>query len=238
MEIKTLSAALIALGLAIGGTVPGYYYYQAHMNNRAVTVKGLAEKDVRADLAVWKIKFQTTGMVLTDTQRVLADNLSKIQAYLTERGFTGDEILVGRVNTNDLMANPYRDNVKGPRYILGQSITVRSGKVDLVEKSLRDIGVLVAQGVLFDNQEYGSPVAYLFTGLNDIKPEMLEQATTNARKAAAEFAKSSDARVGKIKRANQGVFSILPRELTPGASESEQIDKTVRVVSTVEYYLD
>ena len=232
------AAALIGLGIAIGGGVPGYYYYAAHMNNRAVTVKGLAERDVKADLAVWDIKYQTTGDILSETQKALEDNLSKVQAYLTAQGFTTDEILVGRINTNDLMANPYRDNTKGPRYILTQTVTVRSAQVDAVEKSLRGIGALVAQGVLFDNQEYGSPVAYLFTGLNDVKPAMLEQATENARKAAEEFAKSSDATVGKIKRANQGVFSILPREQTPGASESQQINKTVRVVSTVEYFLE
>lgn len=238
MEIKTLPALLIALGITAGGFAPGYYYYQAHMNNRSVTVKGLAEQNVKADLAVWEIKFQSTGTVLADTQKTLETNLSKIQSYLVKQGFSSSEILIGRINTNDLMANPYRDNTKGPRYILTQTVLVRSPQVDTVERSLQGIGSLVSQGVLFDNQEYGSPVAYLFTGLNDIKPTMLQEATENARKAADEFAKSSDARVGKIKRANQGVFSILPREQTPGASESQQINKTVRVVSTVEYYLD
>ncbi len=233
-----LAAALVGLGITFGGFAPGYYYYASHMNNRAVTVKGLAEKEVKADLAVWDIKFQSTGANLVDVQKTLSHNLTLITEYLTTQGFTPDEIMVGRINTNDLMANPYRDNTAGPRYILSQTVTVRSSNVDTVEQSLRGIGTLVSQGVLFDNQEYGSPVAYLFTGLNDVKPAMLQEATQNARTAAEEFAKSSNARVGKIKRANQGVFSILPREQTPGASESQQINKTVRVVSTVEYYLD
>lgn len=240
MKNNTLiAAAFIGLGIAIAGIVPGFYYYASHMNNRAVTVKGLAEKEVKADLAVWDIKFQSLGSDLATVQKKLSDNLTLITDYLTAQGFSDAEIMIGRINTNDLMANPYRDNTStGPRYILTQTVTVRSPQVDSVEKSLRGIGTLVSQGVLFDNQEYGSPVAYLFTGLNDIKPEMLQQATHNARQAAEEFAKSSDARVGKIKRANQGVFSILPREQTPTASESQQINKTIRVVSTVEYFLD
>ena len=239
METKIIAGSLIALGLAVGGFSPGYYYYQAQMNNRTVTVKGLAEKDVKADLAVWDIKFKTTGNDLTALQRTMENHLNVILAYLKERGFGDSEIIVGRMNTNDLMTNPYRDDkASASRYILSQTITVRSHQVDQTESALRAIGSLVSKGIVFDNQEYGSPVSYLFTGLNAVKPQMLEEATQNARQAAEEFAKSSDSHVGKIKNANQGVFSILPREQTPGANESEQINKKIRVVSTVVYYLN
>ena len=98
-------------------------------------------------------------------------------------------------------------------------------------------GDLVAKGVILDNQ-YGSPVSYIFTRLNDIKPQMLEEATRNATAAAQEFAKSSDSKVGKIRRAQQGVFSILPREQANNTMESSQINKRVRVVSTVEFWLE
>lgn len=235
---KILISALIAAGLAIGGFFPGHYYYAAKMNDRTVVVKGLAEMNTKADLAIWNIKYLATGDNLPEVQNTMQTRLKLIQDYLKDKGFTEQEIIVGRINTNDLMANPYRDNTKGPRYILNQTVTVRSDKVDLVEQSLRGIGELVSKGVVFDNQEYSSPVSYLFTGLNDVKPKMLEEATKNARQAADEFAKSSDSNVGNIKRANQGVFSILPREQTPGATESDQINKKIRVVSTVEYYLD
>lgn len=235
---KIITAAIIAAGLAVGGFFPGYYYYAAKMNNRTVVVKGLAETDAKADLAIWNIKFLATGDDLISVQGTMQKNLAIIQKYLKDKNFTDTEIIVGRINTNDLMANPYRNNnMRGPRYILNQTVTVRSVHVDTVEASLRGIGTLVSQGVIFDNQEYGSPVSYLFTGLNGIKPAMLQQATENARKAAEEFAKSSDSRVGDIKRANQGVFSIQAREQAPGTSESSEINKTVRVVSTVEYYL-
>ena len=109
--------------------------------------------------------------------------------------------------------------------------------MDNVEKALNSTAILISQGIVFDSQSYGSPVSYIFTKLNDIKPQMLEEATKNAQAAAAEFAKSSNSVVGKIKYANQGVFSILPSEQTAGASEASQIDKKVRVVSTVEYWL-
>lgn len=236
---KLIVGALVAGGLAIGGFFPGHYYYTAKMNDRTVSVKGLAELDTKADLAIWNIKFLATGDELKSTQDMLQTRLNLIQKYLTDKNFTADEIIIGRINTNDTMANPYRsDNNRGPRYILNQTVTVRSNKVDTVETALRGIGTLISDGVIFDNQEYGSPVSYLFTGLNAIKPKMLEEATKNARQAADEFAKSSDSRVGGIKRANQGVFSILPGEQTPTATESEQIGKKIRVVSTVEYYLD
>ncbi len=229
---------LLAAGLSVGGFFPGYYYYKSKIDNRTVSVKGLAEMNVKADLAIWNIKFKTTGNDLKAVQKTLEHHLSLIRNFLKENGFQDSEIMIGRINTNDLMANPYRDaGASTSRYILSQTVTVRTQNVDQTEQAIRSIGSLVAQGVVFDNQEYGSPVSYLFTGLNGVKPKMLEEATQNARKAAEEFAKSSESRVGKIKQANQGVFSILPREQIPGAMETDQINKTVRVVSTITYFL-
>lgn len=239
MDKIRLASAVLALGIALGGFFPGYYYYQSQRDNRTVTVKGLAEMNVKADLAIWKIKFKTTGNDLTALQSQMENNLQSIKAYLQQRGFKAEEVITGRMNTNDLMTNPYRDSkAEESRYILDQTVTVRSENVDNTESALREIGSLVAQGIIFDNQDYSSPVSYLFTDLNKIKPKMLEEATQNARQAAEEFAKSSGSVVGQIKTANQGVFSILPREQIPGANEAEQIEKTIRVVSTIVYYLD
>ena len=238
-EKYKLASIILACGIALGGFFPGYYYYQSQLENRTVTVKGLAEMNVKANLALWKIKFKTTGNDLAALQKKMETDLAAIKAYLLEKGFKPEEIIIGRMNTNDLMTNPYRDaKAEDSRYILDQTITVRSENVDTTESALREIGSLVAQGIIFDNQDYNSPISYLFTELNQIKPQMLEQATQNAKQAAEEFAKSSGSTVGKIKNANQGVFSILPREQIPGANETDQIEKTVRVVSTVVYYLD
>ncbi len=232
-----LKALILGLGIAWGGFFPGYFYYQTHYNNNTVTVKGLAEMNVKADLAVWDIKFVTTNNSLPEAQKKIEAQKQLVISFLLEQGFTREEIQVGRLETNDLDTNPYRDKAATSRYILNQYMVLKSSKVDSVEKALSSTAELVAKGVIFDNQ-YSSPVAYIFTHLNEIKPAMLEEATKNARQAAAEFAKSADSKVGKIRRAQQGVFSILPQDQTPGASESNQINKKVRVVSTVEYWLE
>ena len=141
------------------------------------------------------------------------------------------------LSMQDAYADSYRDRNSIPaRYTLNQTLTVRTPKVDLVNLTYPKIGDLVSKGVSFN--AYGNGVSYLFTGLNDIKPAMLKQATQNARQAADEFALNSQSKVGKIRSANQGMFSILPREDIPEQTEREQINKKVRVVSTVEYYLD
>ncbi len=234
-----LTGLLIGAGIAIGGFFPGYYYYHSQMSNRSVTVKGLAEKNVIADLAIWNIKFQATGDELPQVQQQLENHLNMIIAYLKENKFSAAEIKIDRINTNDLDANPYREKSVGqPRFILTQSVTVRSSQIEQVAQSSERIGILVGKGVIFANEEYTRPVSYLFTRLNEVKPQMLAEATQNAKQAAEEFAKNSDSRVGKIKRANQGIFSILPQDAAPGADETAHINKTVRVVSTVEYYLD
>ena len=236
--VKLIAAIVLAAGFAAGGFFPGYFYYQSKMNANFVTVKGLAEKDVRADLGVWDIKYVATGNDLALTQAQMDEQQKIILAFLKELGFQESEVVVKRTETNDLMANPYRnESIGSVRYILTQNIQLTSKNVDLVEKAVNSTGSLISKGVVFDSNNY-NPVSYIFTKINDIKPQMLEEATKNAQLAANEFAKSSNTKVGKIRKANQGVFSILPREETSGAMELNSIEKKVRVVSTVEYYLD
>ncbi|MBP5698763.1 MAG: SIMPL domain-containing protein [Alphaproteobacteria bacterium] len=235
---KFFAAFILAFGIALGGFFPGYYYYKTHINNNSVTVKGLAEADVVADLAIWKLKYVITENDLLTAQQKITTQTSKINNFLLKQGFNEKEIKIERIETNDLMANPYRSNdANTSRFILTQTIIVKSNNVALVESSIPQTDKLIAEGVVFDNNE-GYPVSYIFTKLNDIKPKMLAEATQNAKKAAEEFAKNSGSLVGKIRRANQGVFSILPREQTSSGDETQQINKTVRVVSTVEYWLE
>ena len=236
-KISYLYVLIIALGLLFVGFFPGYYYYKSKFNYNAVTVKGLAEQDVEADLAIWEIKYVATGNDLVQTKNNLEKQTDAILTFLHENNFSNEEIEMGGTETNDLMANPYRGNDPvSSRFILTKTITVRSNQVHNVAETYANTGSLINSGVVFENR-YDSPVSYLFTKLNDIKPQMLESATINARQAALEFAKSSDSKVGKIHSANQGVFSILPRD-NVNASESQQINKKVRVVATIEYFLE
>lgn len=233
------AAVILAVGLFLMGFFPGYYYYQSKIRTNFVTVKGLAEMDVKADLAIWNLKFVVTGDNLQTAQTEIARQRKIIYAFLNQQGIENNEISEGRVETNDLLANPYRSNNDiNSRFIVSQSLTVRSVNVDVIDQALRKNGELVSQGIIFDSQSYASPVSYIFTGLNNIKPQMLEEATRNAAAAAQEFAKSSNSRVGRIHRANQGVFSILPRDETPDAMQSQHINKRVRVVSTVEFWVE
>ena len=236
-KISALYVTIIALGLLFVGFFPGYYYYKSKFNYNAVTVKGLAEQDVVADLAIWEIKYVATGNNLIETKNNLEKQTDIILAFLHDNNFSDSEIELGGMETNDLMANPYRVNeAVTSRFILTKSMTVRSNQVYNVAETYTKTGDLINSGIVFENQ-YGTPISYIFTKLNDIKPQMLELATKNARQAALEFAKSSDSKVGKIHSANQGVFSILPRD-NANASESQQINKKVRVVATVEYFLE
>jgi len=235
-EKSILPSFLVMLGLLGAGFFPGYYYYQGKVNANYVTVKGLSETEVKADLAVWEIRFVATGDELPLVQKEMKKQLAIIKQFLAQNGLGNSELEEGRIDTNDLTTNPYLEKMKS-RYILTQTLTLRSEDVDKVDEAVSKSGDLISNGVIFDSQQYSSPVSYIFTGLNGIKAQMLEEATTNARTAAEEFAKNSNSKVGKIKYANQGVFSILPRIQTMSASENQQINKTVRVVVTVDYWL-
>lgn len=236
-KISFWYVGIIALGLLFVGFFPGYYYYKSKFEYNAVTVKGLAETDVEANLAIWEIKFVATGNDVVQTKNDLEKQTDAIVNFLHDNGFNDNEIEMGGTETNDLMANPYRGNETiTSRFILTRTMTLRSNQVHNVAETYTKTGDLISHGVVFENR-YDSPISYIFTNLNEIKPQLLETATKNARQAALEFAKSSDSKVGKIHSANQGVISILPRD-NANAPESQQINKRVRVVATVEYFLE
>ena len=236
-NISFTTGIIVAGGIALGGFFPGYYYYKTRFDMRTVTVKGLAEKDVKSDLGVWNIRFQSADNNLSIAKNNIETQEKTIRSFLKKSGFSDSEIIIQGLSMQDAYADAYRDrNTIAARYTLTQTLTVRSEKVDLIASTYPQIGDLVSNGVSLSG--YGNGVSYLFTGLNEIKPAMLKQATQNAREAANEFAQNSQSKVGQIRFANQGIFSILPREDIPDQSEREQIDKKVRVVSTVEYYLE
>jgi hypothetical protein len=162
--------------------------------------------------------------------RINRNNLTVI-SFLKENGITDEEISVNAPEIIDMSAERYSTSPPPYRYNVTSVITVSSGKVDLVRELISDQGELLKQGIAITGGEYRYNTVYSYTGLNDIKPQMIEEATRNARTAAIKFAQDSDSKLGKIKNAYQGQFSITDRD------ENTPYIKKIRVVTTVNYYL-
>jgi hypothetical protein len=232
-------AAVIGFGIALGGFFIGNGFFKGRSADRFVTVKGVSERDVEADIALWPLRFVATKDDLGKAQAEIKQSNEKILAFLQKQGIDPNAAEVQRLEVTDVLANPYRSGgPAGSRYIIAQTVMVRTPDPHSVARASENVGDLVEAGVVLSSQGgYDSGPTYLFTRLNDLKPEMIAEATAEARRAAEQFATDSGSRIGKIRRANQGVFVILPRDRAPGITEGNQLQKTVRVVSTVSYYL-
>ena len=198
-------ALLLGIGLALGGWFIGHGFVKARSSDRFVTVKGVSEREVKADLALWPLHLNVGDNDLTRAQARVARNTSQVLDFLARHG----------IDTANAELQGYR-------------------VVDVHSRAYgADAGVVLSSG-----EEWGpGGPTFPFTRLNDLKPEMIAEATASAREAAEQFATDSRSDVGGIRRANQGVFVILPRDQAPGVAEPNQLFKTVRVVSTIEYSL-
>ncbi len=235
-----LIAALLvlALGISFAGTMVSKGLKEFRSYDRFVTVKGLATRDVAADLALWPVAYTETGNDLSALQNLMDERAKTIKSFLLKNGISEEKVEMQQLNVQDLLAQSYRqEGAANNRYILTQTVMVRTEDVPSVAKAAQNLGELVRQGVVLAQTGYSGPT-YLFTKLNDIKPAMIAEATQNARDAAAQFAKDSGQAVGGIRSANQGLFQILARDESYTVPEPQQINKTVRVVSTVDFYLE
>lgn len=173
-----LPAVILSLGMALlgGGIACGLISFKAA--DKTVSVKGLATRNVEADLAIWTIRHTATGDDLASVQGTIADNSAKVRAYLTQSGLEESDIAGENLEVADLLANAYRSgDVGGPRYIITSVITVRTNKIDTISKAFTGVGALLAQNVSIISEQGRSPVTYVFTGLNDLKPAMIAEAT-------------------------------------------------------------
>jgi hypothetical protein len=228
-------ALILGLGLVGAGFLVGRGFASGRAADRYVTVKGLAESLVKADLVVWPLRITATGNELGHAQEQIDAALATMTAFLTEQGIEPAAIQPQRVEVTDLLAQPYRpEGAAENRFIVAQTVIVRTEQVDRVATLNQQTGELVKRGVVL--ADTGGPT-YLFTRLNEIKPDMLAEATRNARISAEQFAADSGSALAEIRRASQGLFEILPRDPAPGLAEPNQLDKKVRVVSTIEYRL-
>jgi hypothetical protein len=224
--------AAIFLGLAVLGYFVSNIAISLKRFERTVTVKGLSEREMPANIAIWPIKFNEASNDLNDLFSTMENKTSLIIDFLKANGFNHDEISMSAPAILDRLAQGYVEPNKIKfRYYATSTITVFTANVDMVRKMMKKLVELGKKGIAIEGQGHGTKTEFLFTKLNEIKPQMIEEATKNAREVAEKFAKDSKSVLGKIKHARQGQFSIADRD-----SNTPYIKK-VRVVSTVEYYL-
>lgn len=234
-------AAILAAGVVLGGLAIGGGFAKSRSGDRFVTVKGVSEREVQADLALWPLTIVSADNDLSAAQQRIERGVREVLAFLARNGIDTAAVTMQDYRVTDAFTNQYQspDNISS-RYAIRQTMIVRSESPDTVARASQRVSELVAGGVVFTSgQEYGTGgPSFLFTRLNDVKPEMIAEATAQAREAAEQFARDSRSKLGGIRRANQGVFQILPRNQAAGITEESQVAKTVRVVSTIEYFLE
>ncbi len=236
MSSNKPSDFVLAIGLVIGlaslGWLLGSSIVEYRSFERTVAAKGLAEKEVPANIAIWPLKHAAVGNELADIYSFIEKQNNTVIQYLVAQGFERSAISFSPPRVTDKLANEYGNNSNVRyRFNASQVITVYTNNIELVRSTQQRIGDLGKSGIAVSGNDFDTQVQYLFTGLNDLKPEMIATATQNARSVAQKFANDSDSSLGKIKSARQGQFSISDRD-----SNNPHIKK-VRVVSTIEYYL-
>lgn len=240
MNRPVVAASILAVGIVLAGGFIGWGFNAGRSADRFVTVKGMTEREVEADLALWPLQLVTADNDLAAAQGRMDQMVERTRAFLRQNGIADDQVSIQAFRVQDAQANAYQGSGGANRFIITQTLMVRSQEPQVVEAASQRVSELVQNGVvLTSGQEYGpGGPTFVFSSLNAVKSEMLAEATARAREAAAEFAAASGSRVGKIRQANQGVFQILPRDQTPGIQEQNQRMKIVRVVTTVQYLLE
>ena len=221
----------IFLGLSALGYLLAHAAIEYKEYERTVNVKGLSEREFVADVVIWPIQFTLADNSLENIYSVIDANTSKIKKFLIKKGLNESEISISAPNIIDKLADQWGDRPVGYRYTATQSMTVYSKNIKLTRSLMKELSELGKQGIVFRNDQYDTRPEYLFTRLNEVKPEMIAEATMKAREVAEKFAADSHSTLGKIKRASQGQFSIYERD------RNNPHIKKVRVVSTVVYYL-
>ena len=243
---KIMAALAVAIGLIGSATILAEGISSGKRGERFVTVRGVAEKEVKADLAVWPIRVRVAGNELAETNQAADEARKKVLAFLAENGIGETEIASQNLRVEDRQAKDYEQGKAAFRYLVEYTIQVRSNEVERVKKVSQMTDRLAAAGVVLSSQgnwDRNEP-QFIFTQLNDVKPGMMADATKAAREAATQFASDSGSNVGMLRRASQGLFTIADRDRnSQGDGEganvgASDIAKKVRVVVTVDYFLN
>lgn len=229
--MRIIGALLVAAGLASAGYLIGAGFVDARALDRVVVVKGLAEREVPADTAIWPIQLLVADNALPELLTKVEAQTQQVVQFLNDQGFTAADVTIGAPSIVDKQAQDWGNSNFRFRYSATSVVTVYSSDVKRVREAGAGLIELGKAGVVFTQDNYEFRTQYLFNSLNEVKPEMVEEATRNAREVAEKFANDSGSQLGKIRSARQGQFSISDRD-----SNNPHI-KRVRVVSTLEYYL-
>jgi hypothetical protein len=223
----------LAAGLAVFGLQVSRAVKRGRDFDRFLSVRGLSERQVKATLAIWPIRFASYAEELPELKRTIEGHKALVTAYLRGQGIAPGEISFGLPELSDKREREAGDEKSPlPRYKAVTTLVVRSGQVDVVKQAIQHADSLLEQGVTLVAGAYGDKTEFAFDRVNDVKPAMIQEATANARAAAEKFALDSHARVGAIRRATQGVVEVEDLDVaTP-----EQ--KVVRVVTTVDFFLE
>lgn len=226
--------ASIVLGLffVLGMYIFGNYILQTRKSEQYVSVKGLAEKEVFADLGSWMIVASQADNNLGQLKQSLNNQMASIEGWLMEKGFEKGEIKVEEFGI--------RENIYGQtqaRYTASLQVLLTTGNVEALDRCSGQINELLDRGVSITGDRWETRPRYFFTRINDIKPELLREATKAALVSAEEFAQNADASVGGIRRARQGIISLIPHSRVNDAEEFYR-HKIARVVSSIDYYID
>lgn len=227
-------ALILSIGFILAGHLVGNMHLRGLKSQRYVSVKGLAEREVDANLAIWPFRLTVASNELSSLQKKLENDTRIILDFLTESDFDNTEFSTGIAEIQDLQTLSYGSpNQSNPlRYIARKDFTIRTADIPKLHEALGNITTLIGEGIVLESKNQWQGVEYLFTRLNDIKPAMIEEATRNAREAAQKFAQDAGSKVGKIKSANQGLFTISDRDVNTGYI------KNVRIVNTIDFYLE
>ncbi len=234
----------LLLGLPLAGYFAGRGTERFRSGNRTVTVKGLVEKEVRADRAIWTLNLRRAGADLKEAQARIGADRAAALAFLKKQGFPDSEIERSPIRTIDKRAREYgQPQGSDPtRYILTTSLVVTTGDVERVRSALGSTDELLESGVLLDGEEGGrANPRFVVSKFNDLRPQLLAEATKSAREMAQQFAADSGARVGGIRSANQGLIQIFGsdgNDESGAFSPTSTVMKRIRVVSTFEFALE
>lgn len=234
---RLITALLVGAGIAVAGFAVGQGLERFRMSDRSVTVKGLAEKDVESDFAVWTLAFRRAGNDFGSVQQAVSGDRDKVTAFLKARGFTEAEVEAKPLQVQDLYAREYAQGNTPFRFNGTGQVLVKSARVAEVEAAARAVDPLIQAGVQLggDGEGRGGP-RFQLRGFNDIKAPLLADATRNAREQADKFAAEAGAELGPLKNANQGVIRITGDDGNDFDDGSSRM-KRLRVVSTFEYEL-